>query len=793
MTPSPPYLYDSDYWRRVFQINPASPGNSPENLPFAPGDAMAGVENELQTAVLGDSTTVDLPVSIRESDFFRNIRKRAQSGESTGKPASELDKYLDDRDDNVWENSWVRFPRQMLSSYAQQVLHIDLLSDKRCPESPQRTDVSRFVYSHRRQEWVRVPVSYLIKLSLADVIGRCGRKIPQIQSIGEKLMKHFLSDNTSPETYSFQPVPLSLKTGMGQASARETLKRYLLTHLLVEYANQQFQLRLSGQETQIYFAPHPPHRLRQLNDLIPDAAYRQLFMNPCLSGWDKGEKKHQYMHLCHQVLSRSQLNAVTKLKDAGIITSNLVVLPNMSNISLANNGTHISLSSEKMGRMMADPSSGFGTVEEKYFGDLVIKIVEHFLPLFVNTYTADPYRMDFWDFHPEKALGFLAHELDYTHLRMLWRRWKKKAKLKAFGLISKWPMTPMGPLKLDKALSRIFGLRGDLVPDFRLIDYLVCLLSTEQSPALNGHPDNDVQLKQNLANMGVFDRRMALYLFYRLRQYQSMGFSGFEGRYYSLFPRFLKDMGPAVSLQQLITAFACQSIIDQKITHRQIPDSPVVESERRQILFGAAIGIPTFFVQKQTANALMQSILKEVENTRPSRRYPGYVRIHNREYRKALIKILRRDAAGLIEMMQMKDVLDDLESRVQDPDRHAASGRLIRGVLDHAGARNPFKLSGAEFNQAAETFYRTTLRKQHLEEAMAVMSEDCKNPDRPGAQDDPGKAVSQAINQKPAAEFIAAVHDDVVNDRIRLGELTSLIHVLILQAGPLREKESSEP
>jgi hypothetical protein len=790
MTPSPPFLYDTGYWRRVFQMNPASPGNSLENMPFAPGDAAAGVENELQTAVLGDSTTVDLPISIRESDFFRNIRKRVHSGESTGKPASELDNYLDDGHDGVWENSWVRFPRQMLSRYAQQVLHIDLLSDKRCPECDQRTDVSRFVYSHRQEEWIRVPVSYLIKLSLADVIGRCGRKIPRIQSIGEKLMKHFLSDNTSPETYSFQPVRLSLKTGMGQASARETLKRYLLTHLLVEYGNQQFQLRLNGQETQIYFAPHPPHRLRQLNDLIPDAAYRQLFMNPCLSGWDKGEEKHQYMHLCHQVLSRSQLNAVTKLKDAGIITSNLVVLPNMSNISLANNGTHISLSSEKMGRMMADPSSGFGQVEEKYFGDLVIKVVEHFLPLFVNTYSADPYRMDFWDFHPEKALGFLAHELDYTHLRMLWRRWKKKAKLKTFG----YAMTPMGPLKLDKVLSRILGLRGDLVPDFRLIDYLVCLLSTEQSPALNGHIGNDVRLKQNLANMGVFDQRMALYLFYRLRQYQSMGFSGFEGRYYSLFHRFLKDMGPAVNLQQLITAFACQSIIDQNITHRHIPDSPVVESERRQILFGAAIGIPTFFVQKNTPNVLMQSILKEVEHTRQSRRYPGYIRIHNREYRKALVKMLRRDAAGLIEMMQMKDVLNDLENRIQEPDRHAASGRLTRDILDHAGARTPFKLSGTGFNQAAETFYRTTLRKRHLEEALAVVSEDCKTLDQADSPGELGKAVSQAIHQRPAAEFIAAVHDDVLNDRIRLDDLTSLIHLLILQARPeIREKESSLP
>jgi hypothetical protein len=57
MTPSPSFFYDAGYWRRVFQMNSASPGNSLENMPFAPGDASAGVENELQTAVLGDSAT----------------------------------------------------------------------------------------------------------------------------------------------------------------------------------------------------------------------------------------------------------------------------------------------------------------------------------------------------------------------------------------------------------------------------------------------------------------------------------------------------------------------------------------------------------------------------------------------------------------------------------------------------------------------------------------------------------------------------------------------------------------
>jgi hypothetical protein len=44
-------------------------------------------------------------------------------------------------------------------------------------------------------------------------------------------------------------------------------------------------------------------------------------MGPCLSGWDMGEAQHAYMQLCHQVLSRSQLKTVAKLREAGIIVN----------------------------------------------------------------------------------------------------------------------------------------------------------------------------------------------------------------------------------------------------------------------------------------------------------------------------------------------------------------------------------------------------------------------------------------------------------------------------------------
>ena len=199
-------------------------------------------------------------------------------------------------------------------------------------------------------EFLRAPISYLVKLALADAVG--GDNVhPLVRRTGVQLLDHFLSDNTSPETHSFYIVRGGRAAGPGKGLARETAKRFLLTQLLVMYANEKFGLAASGQKAMIYLSPHPPVRQKKLSACISDSFYRELFMSPCLSGWDKGEAKQDYMRLCHEVLSRSQLNAVAKLHDAGIITSNLVVLPNTSNISLANNGTHVSLGSAALTRL----------------------------------------------------------------------------------------------------------------------------------------------------------------------------------------------------------------------------------------------------------------------------------------------------------------------------------------------------------------------------------------------------------------------------------------------------------
>jgi hypothetical protein len=511
-------------------------------------------------------------------------------------------------------------------------------------------------------------------------------------------------------------------------------------------------------------------RQKQLNDCISDAFYRELFMSPCLSGWDDGEAKHDYMKLCHQVLSRSQLNAVAKLREAGIITNNLVVLPNLSNTSLANNGTHVSLGSRRLTEAMRAGQRGFGAAEEKWIGDLTIKIVEHFLPLFVGTYSAAPYRLDFSDFHPEKVLGFLPHELDYTHLRMIWRRWRKKADLNVFG----YRMTPCGPIWLDRCLSALFRLRGDAVPDFRLIDYLVAVMSTERSPAFDGQVGNSDRLKRDLADLGVFDSKMSLYALYRLREFERMGFTGFEGRYYSLFESLTEDLGQATNLQAVVTAFAFKYQAMGRLTHADIPDQLFVESERRQIFFGAAIGLPTFFVRRDTPNGFLRAILARTKRTRPSRRYPGFLRVHHEDYRRALVETLREDAADLIEMFHLEETMADLEARLDEPSQLSAAGKLTRGILGGKQI-SPMQLRAEEFNLQAERYYRDTLRRRHLDEAFAFLREDLR---ALKFDSEPGEALQES------GGGLAALSDSlqhrVAHDEATEDELRRLINCLLV-------------
>ncbi len=691
-----------------------------EGLPFSANDVTAGTETELQAAVAGQKELVDLPLTIQQSNYFANMLRRVNTGDADSETVSEIERFLNENSSDVWENSWVRFQRDRLNDYANEILESDLRSDKSNAKSPLRSDAHHFVFTNQGQEWLRIPISYLVKLALADFLGAQKQTYSPVVRIAHKILDKFLNDNTSPETVSFYIIPLTRGDGMGRAVAKETSLRFLLFRLLILYANHKFGLKEIGQQALVYLSPHPPLRQKKLSECVSDSFYRELFMSPCLSGWDDGEGKKAYMHLCHEVLSRSQLNATAKLRESGIMTRKLVFFPTLSSTSLSNNGTHLSLGSIKLTSLLRDEKSGFSSVHEKYVGDLVVKIVEHFLPLFVGLYSAAPYKLDFCDFHPEKALGFLPHELDYTHLRMIWRCWKQKARLRVLGHL----ITPFGVNTLDRLAGWLFRLRGDVVPDFRLIDYFVALMSTNRSPALDGTLGNLERLKTDLMSLGIFDHRLSPYLPCRLREFRAAGFSGFEGRHYSLFESLERDLAHAANLQNLIIAVAFKLVLLGRYTHRDIPDDPSTESERRQIFFGRAIGLPAFYVHHSTKNVLLRDIIRRTPGSHFSRRYARYVKVYQSQYQKTLVHTLVHEGEDLIDLLGVRSTVEDLLEQLANYDELSAAARLRKGIADSIDIDDPLRVTAAEFNGAAEAYYRTTLRRKHLGEALNFLKED---------------------------------------------------------------------
>lgn len=708
---------------------PTGATSSPESLPFHPQDITAGTENELGVTVVGTRDTTDLPQAIARLPFF----------EAGGRAAAELEKWLADDAGQAWEHSWLRIPRAALNAAARITLGSDLAGRRDCED---------FNVDHHS---VRVPASYVLKLALADVLG--ARDLPgRALLAGQRTLGCFLNDNTAPEIISTHIVSGKHGDAPGKAVARENAQRFLLTQLLAAYANEKFGLRASGQELSIHAAPNPPARLKALSRLLPADAYRDLLMNPCLSGFKDGASKRTYMHVCHETLSRSRMHAGVRLMEAGIMKPH-VVESMVCDTSLLNNGTHLSLGSLQLGEYLRAQPEATAVAEEKYLGDLATKIVEHFLPLFVGLYSAAPARLAPADLRPERALGFLPHELGSTHLRLTWQSWKRKA-----GLFA--------PLK------------GDMVPDQRLLDYFAALPSSGTAAAHDGQIGNGERLKTELEAKGLFSRNMTFYTLYRLREFSKMGFTGFEGRHYSLFASMHGDLAPATDLQALITAYAYQCMARGEVLHAHIPDDPDTESERRQIFFAAAIGLPVFYVKRTTRNHFLRRVLAKTQRTRPSKRHSGYFKVYMDDYRHALQRLLAGDGA-LTETGAA--TLDDLGARLAAPAERGVAGRLTSAILAELGVTSPMDVDAATFNQAAEQHYRGRLREQYLEEGLASAGQGIRQMTRHMTHDAAlRRALAALTGGRDAQEFFNIAARDVRAGQAAPDTLRRLIGLLLL-------------
>lgn len=731
--------WQRDFQRSVFEglgVYRTDGGPDLAALPFAAADATAGTENEYATAVVGSRAAVDLPRTLERSGYYRSLQR--QSGQAH---LAEFERFFAENAAGVWEHSAVRLPLARLNPAARAVVATDVEA---------RGDAAEYLECEHGTELLRAPASYVLKLALADILGARTDLPAPIRVAGAQVLGRLVNDNTAPELLSSYIVARTPQQGLGRAVTRENALRFLLAQALAAYANRQFDLAGRGQELVLYAAPTPPQRLRWLSRLIPADFYRELFMNPCFSGFHDGEAKKGYMHLCHQVLSRSRMAALVRLHEAGLAAPR-VLERIVCDTSLLNCGTHVSLGSRRLADYLGSRAPAVAAGEEKYLGDLVAKIVEHFLPLFVGTYSAAPYRMEHDDLRPERALAFLPNELTPAHLRILWQEWKRKA-----------------------------DTHGDLIPDFRLLDYFAALPGTGHVAVLDGSPGNGERLKAELEAHGLFDRRMTVYALYRLRALAQIGFSGFEGRHYSLFPAFA-DLGQAADLQLLITAAAFQYMAAGRVTHADIPDDPETESERRQIFFAAAVGLPVIHVSAHSRNRFLRRVLAATRNTRASSRHQGYLEVGLEDYRDALYRVLAEDAAALVEMLDQKEMLADLRARLEQPAEHAAAGRLARGIAGTLGATDAPKLAAHYFNGAAEDYYRGELRIRQLAEGLAHAHDSAHRLECEAARNGGALAglLRQTVGAGGAEALVARVGAALTNGAVDPGELRALVYLLL--------------
>lgn len=256
----------SDISRRIDRISAAVDLNGKtadcfvQNLPFMTGDATAGAENEFQAVVAGKRENIDLARVIETSNYYRNLVEQARTGETSQRRVMALERLLKDKDGRDWENSWVWFPRRFLNRFANQVFNADLKADKSISTSEYRRDAACFVFEKNGENQVRVPVSYLLKLALADAIGDHNGVPEPVKAWGEKMLTHFSNDNSSPELFSFYPVKSDGSGRLGEKLAAETLLRFLLTQALVAYAGhtrnlfEHFNVVFTGETKKVAYA-----------------------------------------------------------------------------------------------------------------------------------------------------------------------------------------------------------------------------------------------------------------------------------------------------------------------------------------------------------------------------------------------------------------------------------------------------------------------------------------------------------------------------------------------------------
>jgi len=165
-----------------------------------------------------------------------------------------------------------------------------------------------------------------------------------------------------------------------------------------------------------------------------------------------------------------------------------------------------------------------------------------------------------------------------------------------------------------------------------------------------------------------------------------------------------------------------------------------------------------------------------------SHRYSGYIRVYNREYKKALLSILNEDGKFLIESMELSSTMEDLKNRLDDPGNYSVSSRLTQGILESAGEKSPMKIPADEFLTSAENYYLYDLKKNQMKEAFDIFRNDLVRLDswETWRQGYYNKPLLDILAGRNASDFMASVREEILNERASENVLEKLIHLILL-------------
>jgi hypothetical protein len=126
--------------------------------------------------------------------------------------------------------------------------------------------------------------------------------------------------------------------------------------------------------------------------------------------------------------------------------------------------------------------------------------------------------------------------------------------------------------------------------------------------------------------------------------------------------------------------------------------------------------------------------------------------------------------------------MEELMSRLEYPDKNSAAGRVTRGILETINARSPMEINARTFNQGAEKYYRETLRRRHLMEAVRFLEEDCLKADlHSGDMDEKTvDALRSVLGGTAAVDFLRKVKRDLLEERVPLDMLRRVINLVLV-------------